>query len=91
MVEFCEKFRLIESQIYEMAFSDRLGYFVDKLRPAEAAMHIRNADSIRSKDMEVVYQLARQWAANSRIVKPGNSHEGHRYGKPLVKFGKRTN
>ena len=91
MTEFCEKFREIESQIYDMAFPDRVNSFVDKLYPPEAAMHIKNVDSLRSKEMEVVYQLARQWANNARLSRPGNYGSGHsgspRHGKILVRFG----
>src|ERR1700737_1451567 len=86
MPEFCEKFRQIESQIYDMAFPDRLNYFLKKLHPLEAAMHIQNQESLRSEDMEVVYQLARQWAINARLLKP--HHERHRSGRSLLRFGK---
>jgi hypothetical protein len=86
MPEFCEKFRQIESQIYDMAFPDRLNYFLKKLHPPEAAMHIQNQESLRSEDMEVVYQLARQWAINARLLKP--HHERHRSGRSLLRFGK---
>jgi len=64
MPEYCKKFRLIGSQIYEMAFTDHLNYFLKKF-PPETVMHIQNQDSLRSEDMEVVYQLARQWAINA--------------------------
>ena len=89
MPDFCEKFRLIESQIYDMAFTDRLNYFLKKLHPPEVAMHIQNQDSLRSEDMEVVYQLARQWAVNARLLKPHHDHNGHRTGKSLIRFGKK--
>ena len=89
MPDFCEKFRQIESQIYDMAFTDRLNYFLKKLHPPEAAMHIQNQESLRSEDMEVVYQLARQWAINSRLLRH-QEHNHRRSGKPLLKFGKRT-
>src|SRR5271156_2248033 len=87
MPDYCEKFRSIESQIYEMAFTDRLNYFLKKF-PPEAAMHIQNQDSLRSEDMEVVYQLARQWAINARLAK----HQDHsqRRGNPLLRFGKKS-
>jgi len=62
MSEYCEKFRQVEAQIYDMAFLDRLGNFLAKL-PQEGALHIRNAVG-DTKDMEVVYRLARQWATN---------------------------
>ena len=68
MPDYCEQFRQIEMQILDMAFPDRLSNFTDKLYPREAAMHIHNQD-LRSKDMEVVYQLARQWAINARLLK----------------------
>ena len=89
MPDFCEKFRQIESQIYDMAFPDRLNYFLKKLQPLEAAMHIQNQESLRSEDMEVVYQLARPWAINSRLLKH-QDHSHHRSGKPLLKFGKKS-
>jgi hypothetical protein len=50
MPEYCEEFRFIESQIYDMAFADRLLNF-SKLIPVELALHIRNSD-LRSKDMD---------------------------------------
>jgi hypothetical protein len=55
----------------DLAFSDRLNYFLKKFPPV-AAMHIQNQDSMRHEDMEVVYQLARQWAINARL---SNSHD----------------
>jgi len=85
MPDYCERFRRHEAQIYDMAFTDRLDYFLAKI-PTEAAMHIRNQGSLRSKDMEVVYQLARQWAINARMSK---HQEHHRRSKPLLKFGKK--
>ena len=86
MPDYCEKFRQIESQIYDMAFPDRLNYFLKKF-PPEAAMHIQNQDSLRFGDMEVVYQLARQWAINARLAKHQDQNH-RRSGKPLLKFGK---
>ena len=74
-------------QILDMAFPDRLGYFLKKLYPPEAAMHIQNQDSLRSEDMEVVYQLARQWAINSRLLKPHRDHNNH-HGKSLLRHNK---
>ena len=88
MPEFCEKFRDIEMQIHDMAFPDRLNYFLKKLHPLEAAMHIQNQDSLKSEDMEVVYQLARQWAVNARLLKLHHDHTNHRNGKSLLRFGK---
>jgi len=85
MPEFCETFRQIEMQILDMAFPDRLGYFLKKLYPPEAAMHIQNQDSLRSQDMEVVYQLARQWAINARLLKPHRDRNNqHQHGKSLL-------
>ena len=84
MPDYCEKFRSIESQIYDMAFIDRLDKFLSRL-PSDAAMHIRNQDSMKSKDMEVVYQLARQWAINARLSR----HQDLRHSKPILKFGKK--
>ena len=46
-----------------MAFTDRLNYLLAKI-PSDIAMHIRNQGSLHSKDMEIVYQLAWQWATN---------------------------
>src|SRR5437667_12857193 len=42
-----------------MTFLDHVNSFVNKLYPT---MHIKNVDSLHSKEIEVVYQLARQWA-----------------------------
>jgi len=82
MAEYCEQFRHYEAQIYDMAFADRVSIFLNKL-PQEAALFIRNAD-LASKDMEVVYRLARTWATNVRAtVMP------RRINAPqLIRFGK---
>jgi hypothetical protein len=64
MAEYCEQFRYYESQIYDMAFPDRLGHFLAKL-PIGAALHIRNLN-LSTRDMELVYRAANQWAANVR-------------------------
>lgn len=92
MAEYCEDFRSIESQIYDMAFPDRLLNFSRPI-PADLAMHLRNSD-LRSQDMEVVYQLARQWATSavtSRALQySGHHHRSkHREGKSLLQFGKK--
>jgi len=91
MPEYCEEFRFIESQIYDMAFPDRLLNF-SKSIPVELALHIRNSD-LQSKDMEVVYQLARQWATSAitsrALQSPGHHRSKHRESKPLLKFGKK--
>ena len=93
MAEYCEEFRSIESQIYDMAFSDRLLNFSRPI-PPELAMHLRNSD-LRSKDMEVVYQLARQWATSAVINRAlqASSHRHHRLkhreGKSLLQFRKK--
>ena len=60
MTEYCEEFRALEAQIYDMAFADRLNYFLRKL-PVEASLYIHNAAS-DTRDMEVIYRLARQYA-----------------------------
>ena len=91
MLEYCEEFRLIESQIYDMAFTDRVLNF-SKPIPVELALHIRNSN-LRSKDMEVVYQLARQWATSaitSRALQSSGHHRSkHRESNPLLKFRKK--
>ena len=53
MPDYCKRFRHYETQIYEMAFTDRLDYFrEDSLTSGDAySAH---------KDMEVIYQLAGQ-------------------------------
>src|SRR5579871_1309722 len=92
MSEFCERFREIEAQIYDMAFPDRLSNFLGKL-PQEAALYIRNAVS-DTRDMEVVYRLARQWSTNVRsTVVVRRVHTPHvpqliRFGKPRPKPSK---
>jgi hypothetical protein len=94
MAEYCEEFRSIESQIYDMAFPDRLLNFSRPI-PAELAMHLRNSD-LRSKDMEVVYQLTRQWAISavtSRALQSSGHHHHrskHREGKSLFQFRKKN-
>ena len=85
MLEYCERFRAIEAQIYDMAFIDRLKAFLGKF-PREAALHIRNSVG-DAKEMEVAYRLARQWATNVRsIIIP--HHTGNAHALPLLRFGK---
>ena len=85
MSEFCERFREIEAQIYDMAFADRLSSFLNKL-PQEAALYIRNAVN-DTRDMEVVYRLARQWSTNVRsTVVVRRAHTPH--APQLIRFGK---
>ena len=62
MNEYCEDFRALEAQIYDMAFADRLNNFLQKL-PVEGALYIRNA-ARDTRDMEVIYRIAREWATN---------------------------
>jgi len=87
MSEYCERFRQVEAQIYDMAFLDRLGNFLIKL-PQEGALHIRNAIG-DTKEMEVVYRLARQWAINVRTTTP-QYKSMHRNPKApqLLRFGR---
>ena len=61
---YCQEFRTVEAQVYDMAFLDRLNDFLRK-PPLEASLHIRNAAG-DTRDMEVVYRLACQWATNVR-------------------------
>ena len=92
MVEYCEEFRKIEAQIYDMAFLDRVQAFVSKIHPPQAATHILNAETLQNGRMEFVYQLARQWATNYRIAgNLGNGssrHSRHTHSRRLLKFGK---
>jgi len=81
--EYCEKFSQVEAQIYDMAFLARLGNFLAKL-PQEGALHIRNAIS-DTKDMEVVYRLARQWETNVRTT---IVQAPHRNVPQLLRFGR---
>ena len=53
MPDYCKRFRHYETQIYEMAFTDRLDYF------REDSWTSGDAYSAH-KDMEVIYQLAGQ-------------------------------
>jgi hypothetical protein len=39
MFDYCEKFRQIESQIYDMAFPDRLDYFLEKFAPGSGTAY----------------------------------------------------
>jgi len=86
MSEYCEKFRELEAQIYDMAFIDRLNAFLYKL-PREAALHIRNSVG-DAKEMEVAYRLARQWATNVRSTVNIPYRTGNSYAPPLLRFGK---
>ena len=71
-----------------MAFPDRLRSFLKHL-PSEIALHIKNAN-LSTEDMEIVYQMARQWATNAKTTKsmPIN-HRPHRHEKSILKFGKK--
>ena len=65
-----------------MAFADRVSIFLNKL-PQEATLFIRNAD-LASKDMEIVYHLARTWATNVHaIILPRRINVSR-----LIRFGK---
>ena len=90
MAEYCEEFREIEAQIYDMAFLDRVQSFVGKIHPPQAATHILNAETLQEGKMEYVYQLARQWATNYRLAS-SLGHGGHRQSRRLLKFGKKRN
>ena len=74
MAEYCEEFRKIEAQIYDIAFVDRVEAFVGKIYPPQAATQILNAGTLQEGKMEYVYQRAPQWATNYRIA--GNSSSG---------------
>src|ERR1700694_1154215 len=88
MAEYCEEYRTIEAQIYDMAFTDRL-YFFSLHLPNEVALYLQDID-IRSEDMEVVYQAARQWAARRTTYKSDKSQNPLNPHKPkLLKFGHR--
>ena len=82
MSEYCEQFRHYEVQIYDMTFLDRLTLFLNKL-PQEVAIFIRNAD-LSSKDMEIVYRLARTWAMNVRSIVVSHRTNALRF----IRFGK---
>jgi hypothetical protein len=73
MNDFCKSFRFIEAQIYDMAFAERFFFFSEPL-PEELALYLQDIN-LRSEDMEVVYQAARQWAtrrvASKRLLKFG--------------------
>ena len=59
MTKFCERFRFIEIQIYDMTFLDRVSNFIEKLYLSKVAMHIKNADFLHHEDIKMIYQLAR--------------------------------
>jgi hypothetical protein len=86
MTKYCKKFRHIEMQISDMAFDDRVDYFVRKLHFSEVTMHIRNQQL--SEDIKVVYQLTRQWTINARLLKLYDNYSNHCSDKSLLKFDK---
>jgi transposase InsO family protein len=89
MAEYCEEFRKLEAQIYDMAFVDRVKAFVSKIHPPQAATHILNGATVQEEKMEFVYQLARQWATNYRVAGNINGSTRHsRHNRRLLKFGK---
>ena len=57
--DFVSKFRTIELQVHEMAFKDRLHFFTKSL-PSDLALYLRDQ---KFKDMESVYESARQWTS----------------------------
>jgi len=87
MSEYCEKFREVEAQIYNMAFLDRLGSFLAKL-PQEGALHIHNVIG-DTKEMEVVHHLAQQWATNvhTSIIRFQSAHRNPK-APQLLRFGR---
>src|SRR5277367_3136118 len=88
MTNYCEEFRKVESQIYDMAFADRLRFFTDNLKSPKVTLHIKNSDSIKSKKMNMIYKLIREWARNYRLTSFSSHHHHHRSNKPVLHFDK---
>jgi Zinc knuckle len=59
IVEYCTAFCTIEQQLFHMDFDDKLPHFVKPL-PIGANLHIKLMD-LRLRDMDILYQAARQW------------------------------
>jgi len=57
--EYTTRFRSIELQIHDMAFKDRFHFFTRPL-PSDLTLYLKDQ---RFRDMETVYEAARQWAA----------------------------
>ena len=60
MVEYCTSFHMIEQQLLDMDYDDRVRLFIKTL-PTHAILHVRLMDR-GTKDMDVIYQAAQQWA-----------------------------
>ncbi len=90
MADYCTNFRYIESQIFDMAFEDRLKHFIRPF-PRDLALYITTTD-LSKGDMEPVYALARQWAKSAVNVVQSTSF-GNRSpsGRSLLQFSKPRN
>ena len=89
MNEYCTAFRTIEQQLPHMEFEDKLRLFAKPL-PVGANLHIKLMN-LQSKNMDIVYQAARQWAHVLEDVKSLRPHHGHgRHGqRTIIRFGKK--
>jgi hypothetical protein len=79
MMEYCATFRTIEQQLLNMNFDDKLRCFLKPLPPT-GHLHIKLMD-LKEKDMDVVYQSARQWAHAFEDARPARIFPGHRVKK----------
>jgi Zinc knuckle len=86
IVEYCTALRTIEQQLFDMDFDDKLRHFVKPL-PIGANLHIKLMD-LRSKDMDIVYQAARQWVHVFEDSRP-NRPPPHNDHIQVVQFGRK--
>jgi hypothetical protein len=90
MVEYCTAFRKIEQQILAMDFDDKLRMFLKPL-PFEASMHVRLIN-LEQKEMDTVYQAARQWAhvlEDTKTMRPKHHHHYGRRNGSVLRFRNR--
>ena len=90
MFEYCQTFRDVEVQIFNMTFIERLERFTRPL-PSDCIMHIYNGipELFKKENMEIAYQAARLWSTNHLIA--NQRHDRHRstnsaHSKKKVKF-----
>jgi hypothetical protein len=84
MIEYCTVFRTIEQQLLNMDFDDKLRSFLKPLTTG-ASLHIRNKN-LEGKDMDIVYQAAREWA---HIVVDSGNNQHQRSRPPVVHLKKK--
>ena len=89
MAEYCEEFRNIEFQIYDMGYIDKIERFTGNLSD-KASQAIWGGAAVKMGKMESVYQTARQWAFTHLASGEHSRQGGHRQSRRLIRFGKKN-